>query len=75
MPIIYADQMSGDGVDINMSPATIYSGVINFATILDNIANGEIPVASGRPFPVNWKSSDDDMPWYPDKPNTNPWQR
>lgn len=78
MPIIYTDQIinSGDPM-MNNTPAAVYAGLNCFATILDNIASGEIPSGSGEPFPVNWpESPENDLPWYPDGPKSfNPWQK
>ena len=75
MPIIYTDQLaSGNGGPINTTPAAIYAGVRDFATILDNIASGEIPSNTGQPFPVNWNDKGKDLPWFEGGPsNTNPW--
>lgn len=77
MSIIYTDQfIGGNGGPVNLTPAATYAGVTNFATILDNIASGEIPSGSGQPFPVNWNTNpEDDLPWFPDGPTgANPWK-
>lgn len=78
MAIIYTDQLNSGNVLMNNTPAAVYAGLSCFATILDNIASGEIPSGSGEPFPVNWEESPDDgLPWYS---NTNgpkstiPWK-
>lgn len=75
MPIIYADQIiNGNGGPSNLTPAATYAGVTNFATLLDNIASGEIPSGSGQPFPVNWKSEPaDDVPWFTNPTNASPF--
>lgn len=78
MSIIYTDQIIGanNGGIINNTPGAAYAGVNDFATILDNIASGEIPSGTGEPFPVNWNESpDNEPPWFPDGPNpSNPWK-
>ena len=76
MSIIYTDQLSNaNGQPINNTPAAIYAGVRDFASILDNIASGEIPCATGQPFPVNWKANaDNELPWFEGGPTSfNPW--
>lgn len=47
------------------TPAHYYSGISNFADILDDMMNGKIPYNTGSAFPVIWKSDMD--------PNGVPW--
>lgn len=79
MSIIYYDQViDQSGNPRNNTPAGIYIGVHNFASILDNIASGEIVTGTGTPYPVNWEDNPEDkLPWFPNGPNTgkfDPWE-
>lgn len=69
--IIYTDSdamVFGDGGGCSeITPAHHYLLTTDFSIILDELANGNIPCGTGKPFPVNWKndSADDNLapPW------------
>ena len=48
------------------TPAHYYTGISDFSTILNDMAEHKIPVNTGVVFPVVWKSDMQD-------PNTLPW--
>lgn len=68
-----------------MTPAHTHAAVTDFANILDDLACGNIPCNTGRPFPVNWKTENNDNdlpPWFkrtdyqqmPPGGFVNPWR-
>ena len=38
------------------TPAHVYHGTSDFATILNDIRDGHLPTGTGKPFPVNFQS-------------------
>lgn len=57
-----------------MTPAQKYVSVTDFAQILNEIANGNIPTNSGVPFTCVWKETEDESSWLQmNNPNYNPW--
>ena len=48
------------------TPAHYYTGTSDFSVILEDMARGIIPVNTGSPFPVVWKSDQKDQ-------NSPPW--
>lgn len=65
------------------TPAHYYTGTTNFANILDDMVKGNIPINTGTPFPVVWKSDNIDpngAPWDPPSipvygDGDNPWRK
>lgn len=61
--IIYSDAIVDEnGALINNTPAGKYA-IADIGTILDCISRGEIVCGTGRPYPVNWNSDNDGLPW------------
>lgn len=58
--IIYTDNINSNMVNgsSEMTPAHVYSAVRDFATILDDIGKGDLPVNTHLPFPVNWENKE-----------------
>lgn len=63
--IIYYDG-NQNGLTGNMTPYQVYVAINDFAKILDEINDGNLPTGSGQVFPVNFKTKTDtdDVPWY-----------
>ena len=40
------------------TPFHVYQGTSDFATILNDMRKGELPVGTGKPFPVNFQEED-----------------
>jgi hypothetical protein len=49
------------------TPFHVYQGTSDFATILNDMRKGELPVGTGKPFPVNFQEEDNPInpmsPW------------
>lgn len=43
------------------TPAHVYNGTSDFATILEDMKKGELPTGTGQPFPVNFDAEGDQM--------------
>ena len=61
--IIFTDEAANIFGGIAPSPAITHVSR-DFASILDEIARGNIPCGTGQPFDVNYKAPN---------PNANPW--
>lgn len=67
--IIYTDSIGTNISGVEMTPAHVYGVTRDFSTILDEIANGNLPTNTQQPFPVNWSNDDsgnNESPWSPD---------
>lgn len=84
--IIYTDSNVGL-FGTQMTPAHTHAATTDFANILDDLARGNIPCNTGKPFPVNWKTEnnnvdENDLPWFtrtnyqqmPSYGFVNPWK-
>ena len=63
-------QVSGVTSKDPLTPFQVYAGTSDFATILNDIRDGKLPVNSGQPFPVNFASEDS-----PDANPMSPWSQ
>lgn len=73
--IIYTDTLTSEnGSLLNTTPAATYA-TTDLATILDNIAKGEIQCGTGVPLDVNWNLPEDQRPpWETGSNPNNPWK-
>ncbi len=68
--IIYTDQVA-NMFGTELTPAHTYAMISDFSKILDAISRCDIPTGTGEPFPVNWKTEEDDANRPPWLSNTN----
>lgn len=72
--IIYTDAVvGGNGELVDNSPAANFASA-SLATILDNIARGTIECGTGKPYPINTRTSpQEEPPWEDSKPGMPGW--
>lgn len=66
---IYADSCGGQSVT-PITPYHTYAGMSDFATILNDMKDGKLPVGTQRPFPVNFAAEDS-----PEVNPMSPWSK
>lgn len=63
-------QINSNAQHHEMTPYHVYKGTSDFASVLNDMMEGKLPVGTGKPFPVNFQSEEEDAVVNPMSPWT-----